>query len=297
MIQPLPIKPGDKIGIVAPAKFIAQNSYPEILNYIEKQGFIPVRGKTTFAEFGPFAGSDTERAADLQQMLDDQSIKAILCLRGGYGTVRIIEYLNFDAFVKKPKWLVGFSDITVLHAKLHQLGVESIHGQMPVHFNPGALGIKQLFQVLQNKPLNYTLTTHPLNKCGENAGLLVGGNLAILTSLLGTPFQMDYQNKLLFIEEVGEYLYRFDRMMYQLKLSGILNQISGLIVGGLTAMEDNEPAFGQSAEQIISDLLEDTHYPVCFGFPAGHIANNQPLVFGRNAHLNVNDLEVSLKFD
>ncbi|MGD9992752.1 MAG: LD-carboxypeptidase [Salinivirgaceae bacterium] len=296
MKTPPPLKKGDQIGIVAPAKFVPQDRYPEILEFISQQGFEPVRGKTTYLEHGPFAGTDQARLNDMQQMLDNTNLKALFCLRGGYGTIRIIDQLKFQQFTAHPKWLIGFSDITVLHAQLNNLGVESIHGQMPVHFNSGARGLRRLFSVLKGESLSYQIEGHTLNKPGKASGELMGGNLAILVSLLGTPYAPSLGGKILFIEEVGEYLYRFERMLYQLKLAGVLKNLKGLIVGGLSSMEDNIPSFGRNAEELVFDLLKDYDYPVCFGFPSGHIENNQPLIFGREVVLKVSASETELNF-
>ena len=287
MIKPPSLKKGDKIGIVAPAKWIPQDKYPPIIQLIESKGYKVIRGDTTYKEFGPFAGTDKERITDLQQMLEDKDIKAVFCLRGGYGVVRIIDKLNIDTLKKHPKWVVGFSDITILHNFLSNSNIESIHGQMPVNFNSNHSGINQLFDTIEGKLLNYTFEPTGLNRPGCSKGILTGGNLAILCSLLATPYDVSFDNKILFIEEIGEYLYRLDRMMHQLKLAGKLKNIAGLVVGGLSSMEDNIPAFGQTAEEIIFSAVKDYNYPVCFGFPAGHIPNNQPLIMGRNVQLNV----------
>lgn len=289
MIIPKALKAGDKVGIVAPARSIDEESYPEILRIIKNQGYETIRGKSTSLYHGPFAGTDSERAEDLQQMMDDPEIKAIFCLRGGYGTIRIMDKLNFYSLLKNPKWLIGFSDITILHNKLHQIGLASMHGQMPLNFvgRKENKGLDTLFTALKGEELNYKLEAHALNKEGYAKAELVGGNVAILCSLIATPYDLNCDGKILFVEEVGEYLYRFDRLMHHLKLSGKLAKLKGLIVGGLSDMKDNEPAFGQTVEEIVSDLVNEYDYPVCFGFPAGHIKENYPLVFGTEFKLEV----------
>jgi muramoyltetrapeptide carboxypeptidase len=276
---------GDKIGIVAPARYIEQDKYPSITSIIESKGYRVLRGRTTYLEHGPFAGSDEERLADLQEMLDHSEIKAIFCLRGGYGTIRIIEKLNWDKFLQNPKWIIGFSDITILHNKLHLLGGASIHGQMPLNFagRNENKGLDMLFETLSGKELVYNLPKHKLNRIGNVKAGVVGGNVAILSSLIGTPYDINTDGKILFIEEVGEYLYRFDRLMNHLKMSGKLTNLAGLCVGGLSDLKDNDPVFGQTAEEIIIDLVSEYSYPLCFGFPAGHIKENYPLIFGATA--------------
>ncbi len=298
MLTPPFLETGDKVGIVAPARSIPEESYPEIIRIIKQQGFEPIRGKSTHLFHGPFAGTDDERRADLQHMLDDEDIKAIFCLRGGYGTIRIIEELDFSQFLKTPKWLIGFSDITILHNKLNQLAVASMHGQMPLNFvgRTENKGLEKLFDTLKGEALSYELEANTLNRPGQADAEIVGGNVAILCSLIGTPYDINTDGIILFIEEVGEYLYRFDRLMHHLKLSGKLANLKGLIVGGLSDMKDNEPPFGQSAEGIVADLVKDYDYPLCFGFPAGHIPENYPLIFGQKIELDVEHSGIKIRF-
>jgi muramoyltetrapeptide carboxypeptidase len=290
MIIPPSLKPGDAVAIVAPAKYIPQEKYTAILDVIARFGYHAVRGKTTFLEHGPFAGTDAERLSDLQHMINNPDIKAIFCLRGGYGSIRIVDSLDFSSFKTQPKWLIGFSDITVLHQALTRLGVASVHGQMPVNFSQHVPhSVTALFNVLKGEAQNYTVEPHPLNRHGETTGQLTGGNLSILCSLMGTPFEPQTGGKILFIEDIGEYLYRLDRLMQQLRLAGKLTNLKALVVGGLTDMQDNTPAFTKTAEEIIYDAVKDYPYPILFGFPAGHIANNYPLVLGGNYRLLVNN--------
>ncbi len=296
MTTPAYLEQGDKIGIVAPAKFISQEKYPQIIQFIEKKGFVPVRGETTFLESGMFAGTDEQRRKDLQKMMDDENLKAIFCLRGGYGTMRIIDRIQMNTFAANPKWIVGFSDITALHALISKTGIESIHGQMPVNFSVPSPGLEQLFAILKGEPLSYTLPAHELNRVGESKAVLLGGNISLICALLCTPFAYQTKGAVLFIEEVGEHLYRFDRMLQQLKLAGILQGLSGLVVGGLTSMEDQPPTFGLTAEQIVKEAVKEYHYPVCFGFPAGHLNNNYPLIINREIVLNVGKNTSSLIF-
>jgi muramoyltetrapeptide carboxypeptidase len=230
-------------------------------------------------------------------MLDNPEIKAILCVRGGYGAIQLIDKLKLDNFNKNPKWLVGFSDITLLHALLGTENIASIHGAMPVNYTPDRYekGVKQLFETLQGKLPEYSLPTNTWNKPGIANAEIVGGNLAIVCSLLGTPLDIDTNGKILFLEEVGEYLYRFDRMMYQLKLAGKLDNIKGLIVGGMSDMNDSEPYFEEKLEELILRQLSN-NIPVLFDFPAGHIVNNQPIILGKETTLVVDERGGSLMY-
>jgi muramoyltetrapeptide carboxypeptidase len=229
-------------------------------------------------------------------MINNRDIATILCLRGGYGTIRIINDLDFGILKTHPKWIVGFSDITILHNALSNNNIESIHGQMPINFTENIDSAKSLFNALKGNGVNYTLKSDKLNKTGIADGILTGGNIAILCSLIGTDLDVNWDNKILFIEDVGEYLYRFDRLIHQLKLSGKLKKITGLIVGGLSSMKDNTPSFGQTAQEIIYNAVKEYNYPVCFNFPAGHISNNNPLIMGRMTHMEVDNNMVQVKF-
>jgi muramoyltetrapeptide carboxypeptidase len=296
MITPPYLKQGDTVGIVAPAKWIEQKYYNPIIDFIEQKGYTVLRGRSTYEEYGPFAGSDSLRLEDMQQMINNRDIATILCLRGGYGTIRIINDLDFGILKTHPKWIVGFSDITILHNALSNNNIESIHGQMPINFTENIDSAKSLFNALKGNGLNYTLKPDKLNKTGIADGILTGGNIAILCSLIGTDLDVNWDNKILFIEDVGEYLYRFDRLIHQLKLSGKLKKITGLIVGGLSSMKDNTPSFGQTAQEIIYNAVKEYNYPVCFNFPAGHISNNNPLIMGRMTHMEVDNNMVQVKF-
>ena len=296
MITPPPLLKGDKVGIVAPARFVGQENYAAICSTIESYGYRPVRGRTTSLEHGIFAGTDSERAADLQQMIDDAEIRAIFCVRGGYGCVRMVGKVDLSGLLRSPKWLVGFSDITVLHAALTQLGVESIHGQMPVNFCKPQASVDELFSVLEGRSPNYTFAGDG-NQYGKAQGEVCGGNLSIVCSLIGTPWQIETNGKILFIEDVGEPLYRIDRMMRQLREAGMLSNLAGLVCGYFTDAEDSTPSFGLTANQIVMDAVADYGYPAAFGFEAGHQQPNKPLIFGRMAQLTVNKEFSNLSFD
>lgn len=295
MITPPPLLKGDKVGIVAPARFVGPENYAAICSTIESYGYRPVRGQTTRLEHGIFAGTDSERAADLQQMIDDAEIRAIFCVRGGYGCVRMVDKVDFSGLLKSPKWIVGFSDITVLHAALTQLGVESIHGQMPVNFSKPQASVDELFSVLEGRSPNYTFAGDG-NQCGDAQGEVCGGNLSIVCSLIGTPWQVETDGKILFIEDVGEPLYRIDRMMRQLREAGMLANLAGLVCGYFTDAEDSTPSFGLTANQIVLDAVADYGYPVAFGFEAGHQQPNKPLIFGQKTQLSVNKEFSNLSF-
>ena len=299
MITPPYLKPGDKIAIIATARKVSPSEMDAAFSILRSWGLQVVTGPHLFGENNQYSGTDEERAADLQMMLDDKEIRAVLCARGGYGTVRIIDTLNFSTFEQRPKWIVGYSDITVLHSHIQtQFGIETLHATMPINFpDPGSeAAIESLRKALFGELLEYTTDAHPLNKQGNASGLLTGGNLSILFSLTGSPSDIQTQDKILFIEDLDEYLYHVDRMMMNLKRSGKLTGLKGVIIGGLTKMNDNTVPFGRTAEQIITEYAKEAGIPVCFNFPAGHIADNRALIMGREVQLNIERNGVSLQF-
>lgn len=300
MITPPSLKLGDRVAIIAPAKKISLKEIEAAIETLKEWGLEVVLGNNLLNEYHQFSGTDRDRAADFQHMLDDETIKAILCARGGYGTVRIIDCLNFNRFLKAPKWIIGFSDITVLHTHINQaLGIETLHAPMAFNFKQLAgqqSDVKNLKAILfGEKWPGYTLPKNSLNMQGKASGILVGGNLSILYNLTATQSDINPEGKILFIEEVDEYLYHVDRMMQQLKRSGKLTNLAGLIVGGMTKMNDNQIPFGKSAEEIIAETVGEYEYPVCFGFPAGHLDVNQPMIIGRKVDIAV-DKEVTINF-
>jgi muramoyltetrapeptide carboxypeptidase len=240
-----------------------------------------------------FSGTDEERLNDLQHMLDDRNIKAILCARGGYGVGRIIDRINFKKFRKHPKWIIGFSDITVLHSHIFSnYKIASLHAPMAAAFNNGEfnnLYILSLKDALEGKPSHYECAAHAFNKTGEAKGQLVGGNLSLICHLIGTGSDIKTKNKILFLEDVGEYLYNVDRLMMQLKRSGKLEKLAGLIIGGFTDNKDTERPFGKSIYDIIYEQLNEYNYPVCFGFPVSHEKENYALKIGLRYSLHVGD--------
>jgi muramoyltetrapeptide carboxypeptidase len=262
-------------------------------------GLEVVEGESLYAAYHQFAGSDSQRKDDMQQMLDDDSIRAIICSRGGYGTVRIVDGLDFSRFVKNPKWIIGYSDFTVLHSHIHRhYNIESLHAIMPINFkdkcesNPSLNSMKK---ALFGKELVYKYPAGTAFRQGSCKAQLIGGNLSILYSLTNTNSDIDTNGKILFLEDVDEYLYHIDRMMMNLRRSGKLEGLAGLIVGGMTRMHDNEIPFDKTANQIIAEAVEDYPYPVCFNFPAGHLDDNRALILGREVTLDVSD-EVRLAF-
>jgi len=291
MLKPPALIKGDKIGLVAPARKIKPDEIDKAIEIIESQGFVPVYDENLFATENQFAGSDQLRTSIIQQMLDDTEIKAIFCVRGGYGSVRIIDLLNFEPFKKHPKWFVGYSDVTVFHSHINKnLDVQTLHASMPINFPENtALALNGLFEVLKGESPVYITEINPMNKKGITEGILTGGNLSVLYSLMGSGSFPDMENKILFIEDLDEYLYHIDRMMMGLKRAGMLDKLNGLIIGGMTDMNDNEVPFGKTAYETIKEAVAAYDYPVCFGFPAGHFNNNRPLIMGAKVKLDVND--------
>jgi muramoyltetrapeptide carboxypeptidase len=244
-----------------------------------------------FSDEHQYAGTDSQRWADLQMMLDDPSIKAILFARGGYGTVRIVDKLDLTRFSRSPKWLIGFSDITVLHSHLHQhVKTETIHAPMAINFPKSpAHVLEKLHTLLTGGQISYEIPSHLYNRIGKVKGELVGGNLSLLYSMSGTESDLHTRGKILFLEDLDEYLYHVDRMMMNLKRTGKLKGLKGLIVGGMSDMRDNAIPYGKTAEEIILEAVKEYDYPLCFGFSAGHVEENVPLILGRKISLEVGE--------
>jgi len=256
---------------------------------LQSWGLEVILGKTVDASFHQFAGDDDLRAQDMQTFIDDDSVKAIIAARGGYGTIRMIDKVDFSRMATNPKWLVGFSDITLLHTHLfNNYNIQSIHGQMPVNIpDASAHSLETLRKALFGEELNYYFDSHSLNRGGEAAGVLVGGNLSLLAAAAGSVSDIDYDGKILFIEDVGEYFYSIDRMIRTLDRAGKLRNLAGLIVGGFSEIKDNDIPFGQTLPQIIMDVVANYNYPVCFDFPAGHIPDNRALILGKMCAINI----------
>ncbi|WGK66311.1 LD-carboxypeptidase [Flavobacteriaceae bacterium YJPT1-3] len=298
MVTPPALKSGDQVAIVATARKVPAPSDLDLaINLLKSWGLQPVLGKTLSLADDQYAGTDAERLADLQAMLDNPEIRAIWCAKGGYGTVRIVDGLDFYKFIKAPKWIVGFSDVTVLHSHLHKIGFKTLHATMPLSLEDNSAFAKaSLKQALFGEALKYTIDGAPLNRAGTGQGQLVGGNISILYSLCGSPSAIDTREKILFLEDLDEYLYHVDRMMLNLKRNGMLNQLKGLIVGGLTKMHDNSVPFGKTAAEIIAEAASGCDYPVCFDFPAGHIDDNRALILGAEVQLTVDPQGTQLNF-
>lgn len=300
MIQIPPyLQPGDQIGMVCPAGYMPKEKYKRCIETLIGWGFRVKLGKTLGHQFNYFSGTDEERLADLQNMMDDKNIKAILCARGGYGTGRIIDDLDFTQFLKYPKWVIGFSDITVMHNHLFsQYKMASLHAPMAAAFNEEISDnpyVESLHDALIGKKGDYSTEANPFNQLGSACGILVGGNLSLLANLIGTPSDISTENKILFIEDVGEYIYNVDRMMYQLKRSGKLKHLKGLIIGHFSEMKDTTVPFGQTTSEVIKAIVKDYDYPICFDFPVSHDIENYALKVGVEYELSVNENSVTLK--
>lgn len=282
MITPSSLSSGSKIALVAPARKVAEDDIAFAVEYIRQRGFVPIYDERLFLTHNQFAGNDEQRASVLQHYLDADDIDAIMCVRGGYGTVRIIDRLDFDKFLQKPKWIVGYSDVTVLHAKMQSLGIESLHATMPINFQDNSKqALDTLFDALCGKEIKYDLPQQTLDILSTMQGEVVGGNISVLYSLLGSDIFPDVEGKVLFLEDLDEYLYHIDRMMMAFLRAGIFDKIGGLIIGGLTKMHDNAIPFGMTAEKIISEKIKDKNIPTVFNFPAGHINDNRAIILGR----------------
>ncbi len=297
MLQPEFLKKGDTIAIVSTARKVSKEELKPALKILKNWGLQIVLGKTIEAEENQFAGSDELRASDFQQMLDNPKIKAIWCARGGYGTVRMIDLLDFTEFKKHPKWIIGYSDVTVLHSHIHTLGIATLHAQMPVAIETKTeASVNSIYKTLFGKEYSLTIPSNKNNRIGKASGELVGGNLSILYSLCGSVSAINTDEKILFIEDLDEYLYHIDRMLQNLKRNGMFENLKGLIIGGMTQMHDNEIPFGKTAKEIILDVCKDYNYPIAFNFPAGHLEDNQALVLGREVVLKVEENKVTLLF-
>jgi muramoyltetrapeptide carboxypeptidase len=295
--QPPYLKKGDKVAIVCPANKL-KKSILTAITLLESWGLCVVTGKSITGDHFNFAGDDELRAADMQTYLDDNNIKAIIAGRGGYGGIRIIDRLDFSNFKENPKWIVGFSDTTTFlsHAQA-TLQTQSIHGQMLASFETASpLSLETLRRALFGEELKYAYTSTFPNRQGQAEGILVGGNLSILIAMQGSVSEMDYTDKILFLEDVGEQEYAIDRMLRMLKRSGKLARLKGLIIGAFNDIEPQEIPFGQTPEELILEIVREYDYPVCFNFPVGHIADNRTLIVGSTAILNVKDHEVVLSY-
>lgn len=292
------IKRNSTIGIVSVASKVNRTEIESGIELLASRGFKTVVADHVWDSYNNFAATDEQRASDLQMMLDRQDIDAVICSRGGYGSLRTLQHIDWSSFIRNPKPIVGFSDITVLHSKLHNLGFQSIHGAMPKHYQLNGRPTESYLSVecaLLGAPVEYNFeSATQLNRSGEAEGVLVGGNLSVLYSLRGTPYDIDTRGKILFIEDLNEYLYHLDRMMMNLKVGGVLEGLAGLVVGYFSDMKDGSTPFGKTAEEIIADAVAEYGYPVAYGFKAGHEELNLALRLGETAVLSVNDKRATL---
>jgi len=299
IIIPPYLKNDDTIGIVCPSGYMPFKKAQTCIDTLQQWGFKVKIGKTLGNQFNYFSGTDEERLNDLQAMIDDEEVKAIFCARGRYGLSRIIDRIDFERFKKNPKWIIGYSDVTILHAHLYsKFGIASLHSPMASAFNNGGAEnefVQSLKKALTGGQYNYLSNVHVLNKHGEAEGELVGGNLSLIVHLIGTSSEVDTKNKILFLEDIGEYLYNVDRMMMQLKRSGKLESLAGLVIGDFTETKDTTIPFGQNVYDIIFDKVKEYNYPVCFDFPVGHTDKNYALKVGVNHRLTVDNKKVILK--
>jgi len=298
IITPPYLNAGDTIGIVCPAGYMPYAKAQTCINTLQRWGYKVRVGKTLCSQHNYFAGTDDERLEDLQGMLDDVNVKAILCGRGGYGLSRIIDRIDFSVFRQHPKWVIGYSDITVLHAHLYStLHTASLHSPMAAAFNDGGadnIFVQSLRKALAGEAANYSTTVHNFNREGFAEGELVGGNLSLLAHLAGTTSGVNTNGKILFFEDVGEYIYNVDRMLIQLQRAGMLSNLAGLIVGSFTEMKDTVIPFGEQVYDCIREKIKLYNYPVCFNFPVGHTDNNYPLTHGAMHSLLIQQDKVAL---
>lgn len=297
-IMPQHLKKGDTVAIVATARKMDAATLQPGIRLLESWGLKVILGKTIGLEQNQLAGADWQRATDLQEMMDNPNVKAIWAAKGGYGTVKIIDRIDFTHFKKNPKWIIGFSDLTVLHSHLNQLGFQSLHAIMAISVGSATSDAKEsLRKVLFGESLKYTIPPHDFNTFGTAKGELVGGNLSVLYSIQGSVSEVNLENKILFLEDLDEYLYHIDRMMTNLKRNGSLKKLKGIIIGGMTSMNDNAIPWGKNALEIIHETVKDLNIPVVFNFPAGHIKDNRALIFGRTMTLEVAESDTKVSFE
>ena len=289
---------GDTVGILATARKIDKATIEPAIKLLKSWGLNVVVGKTVGLDNDQLAGQDWQRATDFQDMLDNPAISAIWCAKGGYGTVRMIDRIDFTKFKKKPKWFIGFSDATVLHSHINNMDIATLHGIMAIsvaHATPDA--IETFRKSLFGEKLAYSIPAHKFNKTGTASGELVGGNLSVLYSIVGSRSEVDYKGKILFIEDLDEYLYHIDRMMMNLERNGYFKNVKGIIIGGMTKMRDNDIPWGHDALEIIQDITKEYKIPICFNFPAGHITDNRALVFGKEITMDVSATGTKITFE
>lgn len=285
------------VWILSTARKISYEEIIPAIEFIKSCELEVCIGNTIGKEHHQFAGNEDLRSQDFQAAINDPNTKAIWCARGGYGTIQIIDKIDFSNYIKRPIPIIGYSDITVIHSHLHNLGIQTIHATMPVDVkNNSELALKSLKDIFFNKKIKYTIPSSKKNRQGKTTGKLVGGNLSILYSMLGSKSSINTDDKILFIEDIDEYLYHIDRMLMNLKRNGYFDHLAGLIVGSFTKMNDNEIPFGKTIEEIILDITSEYKFPILFEFPAGHTNDNRALIFGKEVIMNVNDIDATIEF-
>lgn len=298
LIAPTPLKKGEKIAIVALASKLNPEDIQSAINLMQENwGVEVVVGESVSASYFNFAGTDEVRLRDFQQQLDRKDIRAVFSARGGYGSSRIIDAVDFTEFKKNPKWIIGFSDITAVHGQLQVMGFQSLHAPMPKTFMRDYDSVQKLKAFLFGRNIDYTFPSKPSNRIGVGKGQIVGGNLCILAHLIGSKSEVNTDGKILFIEDISEYLYNIDRMMIQLKRAGKLKNLVGLIVGDFSDVKENDESFGKTFYEIIAEHTAEYDYPICYDFPVGHEAINWTIPCGRIASLSIDSKEVSLEFE
>jgi len=298
MRKPAYLVNGDTVALVSTARKTNADYIDSAKKILESWGLRVVLGSTIGASHNQYAGTDSERIQDMQYLLDRTDIKAIINARGGYGTVRVIDHLSFENFVSNPKWICGFSDVTVLHNHINtNFGIQTLHCTMPISFETTSPhSVETMKRSLFGQLSNYNLKPHALNRLGQGSGILLGGNLSIIYSLKASASQIDTDGAILFLEDLDEYLYHVDRMVMGLKRAGQLHKINGLLIGGMSDMNDNTIPFGTAAEEIIKEHTREFNYPIAFGIPAGHIHENWALYMGRQTSLDVRGDGTTLTF-
>ena len=299
MIIPPYLEAGDTIAIAAPARKVSEQEMLSAVHFLQEAGFRVHFDERLFAECHQFAGDEPTRAGYIQELLDNPDIKAVWFARGGYGSARIIDQLDFSAFCRNPKWLVGYSDVTVFHAHVHQrYGIATLHATMPINVHDGEFDTpanRSLVDALTGRRLRHEIQKHPLSRLDEFSAPVVGGNLSILYSLMGSPSELDTDGKVLFIEDLDEYLYHIDRMMTNLDRSGKLRNLAGLIVGYLSDMHDNTIPYGKNAEEIVAEHCQKYDFPIIFNFPAGHEALNKAIRMGCPMHCRIQNQQIIIE--
>ena len=296
MIIPSKIKKGDEVILIAPSRKVDLSALDITEKWLKKWGLVPLRGKHILKEKGIFAGTDSNRKQDLQWALDHPTAKVIWCFRGGYGSVRLLEDVNPSRFLEKPKWIMGFSDITFLHCFSNIiLNTASVHATMPINVPDNTSeSMKSLSDFLFEGSLQYQWGDDENNKYGQVKGKIVGGNLSVLCATLGTNYQPDFEGNILFIEDIDEYYYAIDRLLWQLKFAGVFHHIGGLILGHFTKVKDNKIPFGMSLEEMVLEKIQEFDFPVAFNFPGGHENENWALPFGVDMNFTVTKNQINL---